>query len=63
MKNIIIAIILLMISGCTMKITFTNITNYSGGNTDQYLSADGAVVTTETDQAADGKLDADLTGM
>lgn len=62
MKKVVVLLALIM-SGCSLKITYTSIANYSGGDTEQHLSADGATVTTETDQAADGKLDANLTGL
>ena len=64
MRLLIIAFVL-MFSGCTAKITYISICPEveENGASDIYIDTTGSQLTTTTDQKADGKLDANLTGL
>ena len=49
--------LLFILTSCSAKIVYVNIENRAGGDVAQELTSEGATFTTDTDQAADGKLE------
>lgn len=55
--------LLLVLSGCANRVNYISFCNEAGGDIEQQMRADSNSLETTSEQAADGQLDASLTGL